>query len=134
MKFDNKQVCKNYLCGLCPGSLFKNTKFKHILSKSLRCNKIHSHKLKKDYKKYIKQAQVHQFNKRPTYFHNLEQDLKKCIKFSQKLFKIVNNVVVITYVVILLIYITIYLFQIYFRIITNVKIIFVFVHYVDLMY
>lgn len=95
MSSGNKQVCKNYLCGLCPKSLFKNTKFKHMLSKSLRCNKIHSQRLKKESKKFVKRTQVHLFNKNPTYFHILERDLKKCIDFSQKLFNDVNGIVLV---------------------------------------
>jgi len=43
-KHDDPKVCRNYLCGLCPHTLFTNTKMDLG-----PCQKIHSDKLKTDY-------------------------------------------------------------------------------------
>ncbi|KAI8910580.1 LUC7-domain-containing protein [Powellomyces hirtus] len=46
MKFTDPQVCRNYLCGLCPHDLFTNTKMDIG-----PCTKSHSPKLLEDYKR-----------------------------------------------------------------------------------
>ncbi|KAI8818283.1 uncharacterized protein EV422DRAFT_537920 [Fimicolochytrium jonesii] len=71
MKFTDPQVCKDYLCGLCPHDLFTNTKMDIG-----PCNKSHSPKLLEEYKRAVSEAGHPGFQEE--WFRSLSEFVKDC--------------------------------------------------------
>jgi hypothetical protein len=67
--FSDDNVCKDYLCGLCPLELFVNTKMDIG-----NCTKTHSEELRKDYQ------EAKRLKKHPGYEHQWAQSLGEFIE------------------------------------------------------
>ena len=71
-KFTDEDVCKNYLCGLCPYELFNNTKMDEG-----ECDKKHSDILRQDYEEASK-------HKEYSYERELMRTLEKLVEDCDK--------------------------------------------------
>jgi len=73
IRWDDKRVCKYFLCGMCPHELFTNTK-----ADIGNCDKIHDEELKKDFAKasYYERGQVEDDFERMVEQHLREVDKK----------------------------------------------------------
>lgn len=68
--YSDDNVCRDYLCGLCPYDLFMNTK-----SDVGTCNKIHSESLKADYEKDFREGKVDYL---PCHLRNIRRIVDDC--------------------------------------------------------
>lgn len=73
--FWDREVCKNFLVGLCTNGMFDNTRFQ-----TTECGKLHSQVLKSDYEKAKEEGKYYSFERDHLYF--LERLIDEAEKFK----------------------------------------------------
>jgi hypothetical protein len=82
-KFDDDEVCKYYLCGICPHDLFVNTK-----ADLGPCTKVHDDELRKQYEQSSRYSKCGYEDDYERFLRSLLNDVEKKIKRNQERLKL----------------------------------------------
>ena len=86
VRFDDEDVCKYMLCGLCPHDLFVNTR-----ADLGACNKIHDEELRKQYEKSSRYGRLGYEDDYERYLRSLLNDVERKIKRGNERLRLTQN-------------------------------------------
>ena len=85
-RYDDEDVCKYMLCGLCPHDLFVNTR-----ADLGPCNKIHDEELRKQYEKSSRYGRLGYEDDYERYLRSLLNDVERKIKRGNERLRLTQN-------------------------------------------